>query len=273
MGDEKGRYSRFYQDASTSLWFGRFVEGCSKRMGQITKRNRAMSTDLLKRMLEEIETNVEGTDGHDKRHRWVVFGAFVTISYVVSLRGTEGFLLDLRAMNKYWTTCTEYTMIALLGRVKGEGIDRNRTLPSVNETKSGVRVRDAVGRLLDLQRAHGRTNGPAITDPSGTMYTSADLNSMFAETLEPIFDSERHLFPPDMERDEITSSFQVFRTLRKTSDSRAIDEGVDRTDIDTVNRWRRVEGSGGRRPAMEMIMHYADLRVILKPFLRYTGNM
>jgi hypothetical protein len=115
MGDEKGRYSRFYQDASTSLWFGRFVEGCSKRMGQITKRNRAMSTDLLKRMLEEIKTNVEGADGHDERHRWVVFGAFVTISYVVSLRGTEGFLLDLRAMNKYWTTCTEYTMIALLG--------------------------------------------------------------------------------------------------------------------------------------------------------------
>ena len=39
---EKGRYTRFIKDPYVSMWFHRFLEGCSKRMGQDWKPNKAL---------------------------------------------------------------------------------------------------------------------------------------------------------------------------------------------------------------------------------------
>jgi hypothetical protein len=142
----------------------------------------------------------------------------------------------------------------LQGRVKGDGVDRSHLLPASNVTKFGVEVRKAVDQLLSLQTLL-QTNERTGHEPP----PRGDLNSMFNETLEPIYNSERHLFPPDMDRLEISSSYKVFRMLRRSSDSRAIDEGVDKMDINIVNWWRRVKAGGGRNPVMDMMMHYADL--------------
>ena len=42
LADEKGGYLRLCDHQTTSLWFCRFVSGCSKRMGQIWKPNKAL---------------------------------------------------------------------------------------------------------------------------------------------------------------------------------------------------------------------------------------
>ena len=48
---------------------------------------------------------------------------------------------------------------------------------------------------------------------------------------------------------------------------------MGKDDIDIVNRWRSLESSKGKRSNLSMRHHYADVAVILQPFLRYTKAM
>jgi hypothetical protein len=48
---------------------------------------------------------------------------------------------------------------------------------------------------------------------------------------------------------------------------------VAAADIDVVNRWKSVERADGNRPQRPMRQHYAELELLLGPFLRYTLAM
>lgn len=64
-------------------------------MGQKWMPNKAFSTPLLKRFIREIEEQIAQSTDDDEIHEWIVFPAYITTSYVISLRGNEGFFLDL----------------------------------------------------------------------------------------------------------------------------------------------------------------------------------
>ena len=56
---------------------------------------------------------------------------------MISLRGPEGFLLDLEGLNHFWKRNKEgqsHIHICLRGKVKGEIDARCHVIPSVNET-------------------------------------------------------------------------------------------------------------------------------------------
>ena len=74
-------------------------------------------------------------------------------------------------------------------------------------------------------------------------------------------------------RDEIAEHYQVFRSLRRSSDSRALEQRVKDSDIDIVNRWQKIEKAQGSRPTFQMKYHYAEVALLLEPFLRYTFAM
>jgi hypothetical protein len=117
-------------------------------------------------------------------------------------------------------------------------------------------------------------DGPAISDEKGRSYSTKDMTGSLLEILEDLFDSDRHLFPPDITSKEILRDrYQAFRTFRKTSDTRAAEMEVSSSDVDIVNRWESVEKAQGRRAAMPMRLHYLQFDLCLKPFLRYTGSM
>jgi hypothetical protein len=70
-----------------------------------------------------------------KRNQWLVFHTFVVVCYKVSLRGCEGFLLDLAGLiQKFTARGNIYVVIALLGKIKGELDDRAHLLPCVPVT-------------------------------------------------------------------------------------------------------------------------------------------
>ena len=208
-------------------------------------------------------------------HRWAVFHAYSVVCYVVSLRGSEGLLLDLEGLNRHWSDREErHVIIALQGQVKGETGDRDHLLPCVIRTLSGIDVRSSLERLIALKSKKGFVDGPAISDVHGEVYSTRDMSDSLAEILEDLFDSQQELFPPDVSSKEIMRErYQAFRTYRRTSDTRATEMGVSKTDIDMVNRWESAERAKGKRQNMPMRMHYTQVELILKPFLRYTGQM
>ncbi len=168
----------------------------------------------------------------------------------------------------------KYVVIALLGKIKGETGDRAHLLPCVVKTSSGIKVRMVLKRLLDFKRSVGQVNGPAISDLKGKILDSRALNDAFLEILEDLFESARDLFPSSIgDIETLRKRIHVFRTLRRTSDSIAIEEKVAQADIDVVNRWQAVEKAAGSRPNRPMRQHYAELELLLKPFLRYAWAM
>ena len=113
MGDYRGNYQRLVTDPCGSLWFKRFMEGLRNRMGQVIKPNRAMSHKLVLELLCVTEQKISEESDSDLKHTWLVFLVYATITYVLSLRGAEGFLLDLKALNKHWKRGKKNILLSL----------------------------------------------------------------------------------------------------------------------------------------------------------------
>ena len=153
-------------------------------------------------------------------------------------------------------------------------MDRTHLLPCVPLTGSGVNVKTTIERLLLSKRQRGFKDGPAILDENGKIYRMKDLDNMLHDVMGSIFEDEKHLFPEDIKSmDDVCKFYQCFRSFRMASDTRALEMKVPSPDIDIVNRWRKVEAGGGRRPGFTMQQHYAQFDLLLQPFLRYTSVM
>ena len=87
------------RDVSGSYWFAKFIEGLQARMGAIYKPNRGFSQRLLKAFFQEVRKIIDDQGDLIDQHDWIVFNTYASISYVLSLRGSEALLIDLRTLN------------------------------------------------------------------------------------------------------------------------------------------------------------------------------
>jgi hypothetical protein len=135
-------------------------------------------------------------------------------------------------------------------------------------------IRESVARLMDLKANKGVIHGPAISKENGNLFSSRAMDDSLLEGLEDLFGSNQDLFPTKfVTTQDLQKSYQVFRTLRRTSDTQALEMQVNKDDIDMVHCWAGVEKAQGRRPICEMRHYYADITLLLKPFQRYTQAM
>ena len=273
--DNKGRYSHINKDPCGSLWFGRFMVGLSHRMGQISFPNLGMSTELLKEFFLRIETNIATANSVEEKHNWIVMTTYCALSYVISLRGNEGFLLDLKSCIDNWDNhSSQHIVIGLLGRYKGENQDYLHLIPCVNKTKSGLNIRNMLHRIIRLKQGIGFQDGPLISDRQGMLWSSTTIDEMMSEVLKEIFVNNKSLFDVRIkDLKGIEDNYKSYRTFRRSSDTRAMNMNVSSVDIDVINRWSTVEKSKGKKTGLSMKHHYAELNILLGPFTRYTTEM
>ena len=178
INDNMGIYQRISQDICGSFWFNRFTVGCSKRMGTETRQNKALSIPLLLVLIENVEKKIKSFKTIKDQHKWVVFITYVVVSYVISLRGNETFLLDLDGLNRHRIEIDQgYFIIALVGTRKGESNDRVHIIPCSNVTLSGIKVKETVYRLVDHKKQLGFIDGPVISDHKGNYNYNYNYNS------------------------------------------------------------------------------------------------
>jgi hypothetical protein len=249
-------------------------------MGQIWKPNQALSTDLLLEVLRQVDDRIETSATGSDENRWTTLHTLIVSTYVLSLRGPEGFLLDLGGLRRFGSRVhtekgQEYLVVTLRGKVKGEHNEREHQLPCCPITSSGVDVRASIDRLITLKRTQGIKAGPVISDEGGAILPARAMDDALHEVLEDLFVNKRRLFPATIEDvEELRKRYQVFRSFRRSSDTRAIDQLVAKTDIDVVNRWASVEkAKGGRHGQAMRNYYYADITMLIAPFLRYTWAM
>ena len=126
--------------------------GMETQMGGIWKPNKRLSHQLLKSVIEMAEQKINEIDrgtSEEDRPRWIVFVAYIVVSYVLPLQGNEGLMLDLGGLRNNWHPVRgDHFVIALWGKLKGETAYRNHAIPCINVTKSGIKVKYIVQRLL-----------------------------------------------------------------------------------------------------------------------------
>ena len=99
----------------------------------------AMSIRLLLSVFAKTEEKIVEFEDDGDGNSWIAFTTYVVVSYVLSLKGNEWFLLDLAGLNQFWSRNDgTYFIIVLLGNIKGENVDRRHLIPCSNMTSSGI---------------------------------------------------------------------------------------------------------------------------------------
>ena len=276
MVGEDGRSRRFTTDPTASEWFAQFTQGCKRRMGQDWRPDQALSSGLMRHLIDEVERRVTSSQTFGEVADWITAGTYFVVCYVLSLRGSEGLLVDLAGLREHMENDPPHRVtVALLGKIKGEHHVKHHLLPSVSITSSGLFIKVWIKKLIAVRAKEGRVEGPAIcSHEDGQVMTTSTLNSFFHEALIAVFDRDPGSFLNNIKSSEdVENKFNVFRSFRRGSDTRAIAQGVSKLDIEVVNRWKGVERAKGRRPGMSMEHHYADVNYLTEAFLRYTRAM
>ena len=136
-----GNYQRLARDPCGSLWFQRFMVGCSKRMGQDWRPNQAVSVRIMHHLLEKTEGRAISSDIPSDRERWIFAGTYFCICFVLSLKSSEGLMADLEGAKKYMDEESDLVVVLLLGRFKGEHHSKQYLLTSVAVTGLGIQVK------------------------------------------------------------------------------------------------------------------------------------
>jgi hypothetical protein len=276
--DEKGGTKRLSLVATHSEWFERFMQGCEKRMGAVYKPDLAIMSVVMGLYLQEVQMRIKQASTKTERHLWTSVGAYSSLCFCVSLRGNEGFFLDLHGLHLYINEgkgdqCLKPHVVApLLGRFKNEVGERYHLVLLAPLTSSGIRMRFWLVSLIEVREREGWVRGPAFCTWDGKAEYSTTYEACFHDVLREIQMSRPDLIPVNV---NVAEDYGLGRSFRQGLDSEALARGVSPVDVDAMNRWRSIEKAKGRRPAhASMREYYADVRIAsLDRSLRYSATL
>jgi hypothetical protein len=191
-----------------SEWFYGFLRRLEFRMGCQSDPNHGLLMGAIVHLLDLIR--IDADEAEEARAVLVANElwkgeAYVCILMAASLRGHEGFFMELAGLWKHLskervgvvptvlnksTLLTEevrrnlpHVTLCLLGKFKGDiGIDHH-LIKLANETVSGLQPRWWIEKLVLVCEQEGRVNGPAFATPDGELALSVDYDSMFRRYL------------------------------------------------------------------------------------------
>ena len=243
-----------------SLWFGRFVQGYLKRMGQVIKKDIGISIEVLHEMLHLIKEDLKSTQGLEK-YMLVMTGAFVCICFCGSFQGHEVLLVDLTGLIQYNKKLksagkTQYVIIPFLGRFKGETGEKYHLTPLAAITKTVIKVQFWVQLLMSIHHLLHRNIGPTFCDRMGIKLSSKDIWQCVSKYLMKIQDARPDLIGTDV---NVQEEYDISRSFRRGATTHAKNQKVSKMDIDAANRWRNVENAQWRKISQPMRDHYSEV--------------
>ncbi len=281
---KKGSETMHYHDGVTqSRFFERFTLGMKTRMGQVSKRNQPITSDMVVAMLVCLENKLRSVPSNDDQVRYLIMtGSLIVILFCGSLRGHEGFMLDADSLAKNisvgikTTNGKSFILVPLYGYFKGENGERMHVIPLTEVTRSGIKVRfwlELHVALLERENKLGR-EGPAFCDLNGEILKPRVLESRILNLLLEVQSS-------DMNEDEsiisksldVYEKFGIYRSFRRGATCMAADRNVSELSIALVNRWRKFENGRGRVPNMSMMEHYLSNLGAFRKALSFSESL
>jgi hypothetical protein len=167
-------------------------------------------------------------------------------------RGEEIMKVDLGGLIKYLesgrnhTTCPHLIVALLLGRLKGETGERYHMMVMARESRCGIVRGIWADRVVEVNQRNCRTKGYKFTKGQARQAHIMDFKDEFVNRLEGLRVIRPGLFDP---RIDIAAAYSLFRSLRRGSNTEAIQNKVETAIIDLNNRLRKFERARGRMPS------------------------
>jgi hypothetical protein len=253
-------------------WYQRFSLGMHKRMGDVVRSDYAVTSLIVKELLEQLDSEWETSKNEKERKRIADMGLLISAGFLCGLRGEEIMKIDLGGLIKYLeagrghSECP-HVIVALLGRLKGETGERYHMMVMARESASGIIGGIWADRVVEVNRSIDRTKGWVFTKGRARQAKIANFEDEFINRLEGLRIVRPGLFEPGI---DIAVAYSLFRSLRRGSNTEAIRNKVEATIIDMNNRWRKFERARGRMPSLSMQQHYTQMQGVLAALWTYS---
>jgi hypothetical protein len=253
-------------------WYQRFNLGLHKRMGDVVRSDFAVTSQIIKALLETLNEEWEDAVTLETRTRIAEMAFVLVAGYCCGLRGEEITKIDLAGLLKYLEPGrldTEYphAIVPLIGRIKGETGERYHMMVLARETKSGIQAGIWADRIAEVNKARKRDRGPVFRTKKGHRAKIASFEAEFLERMIRLKIARPGLFEPGV---DISESYSLFRSLRRGSTTEATKNRVAQDIIELNNRWRKFDRARGMKPSLGMKDHYTEIKLILSLLWQYS---
>jgi hypothetical protein len=255
-------------------WFERFILGCHKRMGDLVVSDCALSVEIFRELLVDLEEEWMKATTDQGLDKIVEFANLLIFGYLCGLRGEEIVKVDVSGFLKYLDIGSQHPefphlVVPLLGRLKGEMGERYHMMILARETASGFQPGKWADRLARSLQRVGRRNGFVFQNARGKQAKIGSYEDEFLDRIVSVRARKSLLFDPGV---NVVEVYSLRRSLRRGSTSEAINKQVPQFIINLNNRWRQFEAAKGRRPGMSMMAHYTEIRLSIPTLWRYSGS-
>lgn len=239
---------------TNSQWFIRWSLGCETRMGYILKQNQAITTTMLRGLVNLFKEDIKNLDCTSPECWNAVLGfTYSLISYFASLRGNETLKVHYNTLTKYWdkgnTTTSKlikgsltppHVIVPIMGRFKGEQGERCHLLALSSYTSSGFNIRKGIEVLISMRRIWNINSVWLFTDVKGNKLQFDKMNDIFLDKLEVLKSTDTEV-ANELAEFNIREDFSINRSFRRGSSTAAQVAQVPTDTIELVNRWKKIE--------------------------------
>jgi hypothetical protein len=274
LKSRRGETQHLHNDPMQSALMERFMVGMKHRMPSDSQRNMPLLGNVVSAVLDLMSKEIASGQSDEARvRRLTMCGGYISVAYGYSLRGYEGFWVDGDRLMKHIQLGADdnppHVVIALLGRFKAEGGDRMHTFVLSNETKSGVKIRVWLERVVETLKQEKRSACPAFCDEEGYMLDAKYIEKIMHPILKRVLLKSKN--KNDMSAKDIEEGYRCGRSFRRGAENTALLNGVDKETINFVHRWSEFESKSGKTPGFNMLRHYAE-GVVQRPLmLKFTA--
>ncbi len=255
-------------------WYTRMMKGMHERMGDLIVQDQAISRELMIEIMKDLERKLR--DESESYARWVEVGTYVLILWLAALRGNEGMMADLggciELMNESESAQTPdrgFGVLVLTGKFKSSTGFTKYLLYLSSQNKSAFQTpfRGWLKRLIEVRRRQGKTKGWLFCREDGSQLEMTHYEVDLLRIIADIQDRTEGIIPKEM---DVFDRYGVFRSWRRGATSVARNEGLNESDIDLNNWWRKMEKSRGKHVASNMLAYYTEDLLVVDAKQRFS---
>jgi len=86
-------------------------------MGQDVRKDLALSTELWVKILEYFDEQARGSADFDVGASWIITGFYLATTYVLVLRGPEGFMFEISLLFKHRDLNNNLVWLPIMGKL------------------------------------------------------------------------------------------------------------------------------------------------------------
>ena len=273
--NDKGATSWISDGPTHTRWFGRFMVGTKRRVGEIVKQDEPITIEILSKVLEFLEEDWNAATTDLRRYAIALSGAWFCFGFCAALRGEETTQIEFAGWADSLQSLEDgkhpipHFLLPINGPTKWNR-DPNAKfwIPCAGTTQgSNLEVGKWATRYYDSLKKIGRNGGYLFSVHDGKRSKLSEFDEFFYPVLERVQQKT------DLIKDNIKvrEDFGIWRSLRRGVTAHAINMSVPSDLIRLINRWRSERDSGKR--GKDMLEVYSVLKSLVPTVVKYSHKL